>query len=61
MVDGNISESVDVSTGVLQGDVLPPFLFIIVVDYLLKKATAGLDSGVVTHPRQSRRYPAKLQ
>ncbi|XP_038064918.1 uncharacterized protein LOC119735291 [Patiria miniata] len=31
----------------------------LVVDYLLKKATAGLDFGVVTHPRRSRRYLAK--
>ena len=29
------------------------------VDYLLKKATSQLDSGVVTHPRCSRRHPAK--
>ena len=29
------------------------------VDYLLKKATSQLDSGVVTHPRRSRRHPAK--
>lgn len=60
MVDGNISDLFDVSTGVLQGDVLAPFLFVILVDYLLKKATSELDSGVVTHPRRSRRYPAKV-
>ena len=58
MVDGGISESFDVTTGVLQGDVLAPFLFIILVDHLLGKACEA-DSGVVTHPRQSRRYPAK--
>ena len=46
----------DVSTGVQQGDVLAPFLFVV---YLLKKATSQLDSGVVTHPRYSRRQPAK--
>ena len=59
MVDGGISKPFDVSTGVLQGDVLAPFIFIILVDYLLGKA-AGPDCGVVTHPRQSRRYPTKL-
>ena len=59
-VNGNISETFDVTTGVLQGDVLAPFLFIILVDYLLKKATADGDSGVITHPRASRRYPDKL-
>ena len=60
MVDGNISEPFEVSTGVLQGDVLELFLFIILVDYLLKKATSDLDSGAVTHPRRSRRYSVKV-
>ena len=59
MVDENISDPFEASTGVLQGDVLSPFLFIILVDSLLKKATSDLDSGVVTHPRRSRRYPVK--
>ncbi|KAI8493041.1 hypothetical protein Bbelb_290450 [Branchiostoma belcheri] len=59
MVDGHMSESFQVTTGVLQGDVLAPFLFIIVIDYLLRRATADSDSGIVTHPRASSRYPAK--
>ena len=58
MVDGSISDPFAVSTGVLQGDVLAPFLFVIMVDYLLKKATSDIDSGVVTHQRRSRRHPA---
>ena len=60
MVDGNISEPFNVTTGVLQGDVLAPFLFIIMIDYLLQNATRDNDSGVLTHPRRSRRYPAKV-
>lgn len=59
IVDGSISDPFDVTTGVLQGDILAPFLLIILVDYLLGKAS-GPDSGVVTCPRQSRRYPAKM-
>ena len=59
MVDGGLSDPFNVTTGVLQGDVLAPFLFVVLVDYLLKKATSQLDSGVVTHPRRSRRHPAK--
>ncbi len=58
MVDGGISDPFNVTTGVLQGDVLAPFLFIILVDYLLEKASEP-GTGVETHPRQSRRYPAK--
>ena len=59
MVDGGLSDPFDVTTGVLQGDGLAPFLFVVLVDYLLKKATSQLDSGVVTQPRRSRRHPAK--
>ena len=59
MVDGGLSDPFDITTGVLQGDILAPFLFVVLVDYLLKKATSQLDFGVVTHPRRSRRHPAK--
>ena len=41
------------STGVLQGDVLAPFLFIIVIDYVMKNS--GKDYGFITHPRRSSR------
>ncbi|XP_068756758.1 uncharacterized protein [Montipora capricornis] len=50
---------VRITTGVLQGDVLAPFLFIILVDYLLLRSSDG-DSGVLTCPLKSRRYPAKV-
>ena len=30
------------------------------IDYLLQNATKDTDSGVLTHPRRSRRYPAKV-
>ena len=59
MVVGALSDPCKVTTGVLQGDALAPFLFIVLVDYLLKKATSQLHSGVVTHPRRSRRHPVK--
>lgn len=60
MVDGSISDPFEVTTGVLQGDVLAPFLFVILIDYLMKSTTEGTDAGVVTHPRQSSRHPAKV-
>ena len=60
LVDGNIYDPFEDSIGVLQGDVMAPFLFIILVDYLIRKAISDLDSGVETHPRRSRRYPAEV-
>ena len=60
MVDKNIWDSFEVSTGVLQDDVLAPFLFIFLVDFLMKKATADLDRGVLTQLPCFWRYPAKV-
>ena len=37
--DGD-TEQFDITTGVLQGDTLAPFLFIIVLDYAMKKVMA---------------------
>ncbi len=48
---GQLSEPFDVTTGVLQGDVLAPFLFIIVIDYVSTQA-AG-DFGFLTHKGNS--------
>ena len=44
MFDGNMSDPCDITNGVLQGDVFPPFLFIILVDHLMKKATTDVNS-----------------
>ena len=35
-------------------------LVIILIDYLMTKATEDTDSGVVSHPRRCRRHPAKI-
>ena len=57
LVEGQISEEFDVTTGVLQGDVLAPFLFIIVLDFVMNNAQSkNPEGGVVTHPRRSRRH-----
>ena len=53
LLDGKLSEEFKVSTGVLQGDVLAPFLFIIVIDYVMKNSEK--DYGFITHPRRSSR------
>jgi len=46
--------------GVMQGDTLAPFLFVIVLDYALRKAIQGREEelGFTLHPRRSRRAGA---
>ena len=56
LIDGELTEYFDVLTGVLQGDVLAPFLFIIVVDWVLRNSNMD-HLGFVTKPRRSRRQP----
>ena len=51
-VDGELSEEFRITTGVLQGDVLAPFLFIIVIDYLSRQAEG--DFGYITHKTTER-------
>ena len=45
----------------MQGDTLAPFLFVIVLDYALRKAIDGREVvlGFMLHPRRSSRTPAK--
>ena len=52
-VKGPISKVFKVSTGVLQGDVFVPFLFIIVIDYVMRKSEklGNKTFGFITHPR----------
>ena len=54
------SEEFDILAGVLQGDTLAPFLFIIVLDYALRQAISGRERelGFTITPRRSRRFPA---
>ena len=45
--------------GILQGDVLAPFLFIIVLDYILRQSVDKDSSlGLTLHKARSSRYPA---
>ena len=57
--DGN-SDEFEVSAGVLQGDTLAPYLFIIVLDYALRQAIQGreVDLGLTITPRKASRSPA---
>ena len=44
LVDGQMSDDFDVTTGVLQGDVLAPFLFITILDFVMINATKSHSS-----------------
>ena len=56
------TELFDITAGVLQGDTLAPFLFIIVLDYAMRKALNGReeDLGFTITPRRSRRHPKEV-
>ena len=56
------TELFDITAGVLQGDTLAPFLFVIVLDYAMRKATAGKEEelGFTITPRKSRRHPKEV-
>ena len=50
----------NIVAGVLQGDTLAPFLFIIVLDYVLRiSLDVNNNKGLLIKPRGSRRHPAK--
>lgn len=48
-----------IDTGVLQGDPLAPFLFIISLDYALRSSISTSD-GLTLKRRQSSRHPAEV-
>jgi hypothetical protein len=56
------TEMFEITAGVLQGDTLAPFLFVIVLDYAMRKALAGKeeDLGFTLTPRRSRRHPKEV-
>jgi len=56
--DGD-TEAFSVNTGVLQGDTLAPFLFIITMDYVLRQAMQQQHLGVELRRRQGSRRPAE--
>lgn len=48
------------TAGILQGDTLAPFLFVIVTDYILRQSLDQInEKGLTIKPRQSRRYPSQ--
>ena len=50
----------EITAGILQGDTLAPFLFIIVVDYILRMSVDQInEKGFQLSPRKSSRHPSK--
>ena len=57
--DGD-TEYFDIVAGVLQGDTLAPYLFIICLDYVLRTSIDKIrENGFQLTKRRSKRYPAK--
>ena len=56
------TEVFEIMKGVLQGDTLAPFLFVIALDYAMRKAIEGKEEefGFTITPQQSRRVRAKM-
>ena len=58
IIDGITTDEFEVNTGVLQGDLLAPYLFIVIIDWVMRNANVD-DLGFTTHKRQSSRFPGK--
>ena len=57
--DGD-TEYFDIVAGVLQGDTLAPYLYIICLDYVLRKSIDNIrENGFELTKKRSSRYPAK--
>ena len=56
-----VTDYFQIFAGVMQGDTLAPFLFVIVLDYAVRQAIEGKEEklGFTLHQRQSRRVHAK--
>ena len=52
-----VTEAFLILAGVMQGDTLAPYLFIIVIDYIMRQSLEGNSYGFTLELRQSRRHP----
>ena len=54
-VNNKYSATFNITTGILQADVLAPYFFILVIDYVMRRAREEGKTGFITHPQQTRR------
>ena len=54
-----LTDTFTTSSGVLQGDTLAPFLFVLVLDWVLRTSLSSRDDGYVLCKRTSSRHPEK--
>ena len=58
ITEDGLTDAFLILAGVMQGDTLAPYLFVIAIDYIMRMAIKDSDIGFTLHPRRSRRYPA---
>ena len=55
------TEYFEILGSVLQGDTLAPYLFTIVIDYIMRMAIDGKEElGFILNPKRNRQYPAEV-
>ena len=47
MVDGTLNDAFEVKSGVIQGGILSPLLFVMVIDYVMRKVAVETNAGIV--------------
>ena len=47
MVGGSLSDAFEVRSGVIQGGILSPLLFIILIDFVMRKVTEETNAGIM--------------
>ena len=47
MVDGCLSDSFEVKSGVIQGGILSPLLFVLVMDFVMRRVRAETEAGII--------------
>ena len=47
MRDGSLSEAFEVKSGVIQGGIVSPLLFVLVIDYVMRRVAEETNAGIV--------------